>query len=140
MVHHRDAVEARLGARLALTLSETNATLSPDAVERLRFAREAALARAAQQQRAASGVRLPSSGWLPRWRALRHWGPAWQGVAAAAPLLVLVLGLVLIDHQLEQEELHSLAVIDTLLLSDGLPPAAYSDPGFAEFLRNAPPP
>jgi hypothetical protein len=32
------------------------------------------------------------------------------------------------------------AEIDAQLLSDTLPPAAYSDPGFAEFLKNNPTP
>lgn len=137
---HRDTIEARLGARLAQTLGEASSTLTPDVVERLRFAREAALARAAQQRRMRASGRASPFGWWHGLRALKEWTSAWQGAAAAVPLLVLVVGLVLIDHQMEQEELHSLADIDTLLLSDGLPPAAYSDPGFAEFLRNEPPP
>jgi Protein of unknown function (DUF3619) len=32
------------------------------------------------------------------------------------------------------------AEIDAQLLSDSLPPTAYSDPGFAEYLRSTPQP
>ena len=56
------------------------------------------------------------------------------------PLLVLVSGLLMIERWAQQEQVLAAAEIDTQLLSDDLPPAAYSDPGFGEFLRAAPPP
>jgi hypothetical protein len=48
--------------------------------------------------------------------------------------------LVAIDNGVTREQVVAAAEIDTQLLSDQLPPAAYSDPGFAEFLRSSPPP
>ena len=56
------------------------------------------------------------------------------------PLLVLVSGLLMIERWAVREQVLAAAEIDALLLSDDLPPAAYSDPGFGEFLRNSPTP
>jgi Protein of unknown function (DUF3619) len=64
----------------------------------------------------------------------------WQRAAAVLPLLVLLSGLVAIDHWQSREQVMAAADIDAQLLADDLPPAAYSDPGFAEFLRNGPEP
>ena len=65
---------------------------------------------------------------------------AWrQRLALGLPLLVMVAGLVAIDRYTVHERVLAAADIDTQLLSDNLPPSAYSDPGFAEFLRSAPP-
>jgi hypothetical protein len=55
-------------------------------------------------------------------------------------LVVLVAGLVGIDHWTMQEQIHTAADIDAALLADDLPPEAYADPGFAEFLRSDPAP
>ena len=56
------------------------------------------------------------------------------------PLLVLVAGLVMIDNWAVREQVLAAAEIDAQLLADDLPPAAYSDPGFGEYLRNSPTP
>jgi len=47
--------------------------------------------------------------------------------------------LVLIQHWNTQAQIDTAAEIDAALLSDGLPPAAYSDPGFGEFLKQPQP-
>jgi hypothetical protein len=51
------------------------------------------------------------------------------------PLIVLVAGLVLIQQVHERAQISAAAEVDAQILSDDLPPAAYSDPGFAEFLK-----
>jgi hypothetical protein len=66
--------------------------------------------------------------------------PWWQRAASMLPLVMLVLGMVAIDHWAVREQVLAAADFDTQLLADDLPPAAYSDPGFAEFLRTAPAP
>jgi hypothetical protein len=55
------------------------------------------------------------------------------------PLVVLVAGLVAIDQWSTREQVLAAAEIDSQLLADDLPPDAYGDPGFAEFLRSPPP-
>ena len=66
--------------------------------------------------------------------------PWWQRLAAVLPLVLLVSGLVAIDQWSIREEVVAAADLDAQLLADDLPPAAFSDPGFAEYLRSAPPP
>ena len=55
------------------------------------------------------------------------------GVIAAS---FVVAGLVLIQNQLVRAQIEAAAEIDFDLLADELPPAAYSDPGFLEFLKS----
>jgi hypothetical protein len=40
------------------------------------------------------------------------------------------------QHGRYNEQIAAAAEVDTALLSDNLPPSAFSDPGFAEFLRD----
>lgn len=53
------------------------------------------------------------------------------------PLLVLLGGLYGIDQWQLRESVLAAAEIDSLLLADDLPPLAYTDPGFTEFLRSS---
>jgi hypothetical protein len=55
-------------------------------------------------------------------------------------MAMLVLGLMAIDHWTVREQVVAAADFDAQLLADDLPPAAYSDPGFAEFIRSTPTP
>jgi len=137
----RPALEARLGLRLAGSLNATTASLPPDVAERLRFAREQALARARDVQRAACAgdrttVGISASGAL----LLGGFRPWLQRAAAFLPLLLLLAGLMLIRQWQVREQVLAAADIDSLLLADTLPPTAYSDPGFAEYLRSDPQP
>jgi hypothetical protein len=132
----RDALVSRAGAHLAARLNERAAALPQDITERLRVAREQAVARARHARRAAAAPVLA----MPDGSAtLGGPGPWWQRTAALLPLLVLVVGLLLIDQWTTREQVLAAADIDAVLLSDEVPPAAYADPGFAEFLKSAPP-
>ena len=136
---HAASLEARVGARLAGMLTSRSQSLPHDVTERLRFAREQALSRA--QQARAQAARGPVAvaqghGTL----ALGGFASWWQRAASVLPLLVLVSGLVLIDQWVVHEQVLDAAEIDAQLLSDDLPPTAYSDPGFVEYLRSAPTP
>ena len=53
--------------------------------------------------------------------------------------MLLVLGLVLIQHLHEQAEIHAAAEVDAALLADDLPPEAYGDPGFVVYLNQPEP-
>jgi hypothetical protein len=48
---------------------------------------------------------------------------------------VLAAGLVLIHTVQTDRRASELAEVDVQLLTDDLPPQAYADPGFAQFLR-----
>ncbi len=129
------AIESRLAVRLAGSLSARAEFLPHDVTERLRFARERALthARQASQAAPASTTTVVVSGQATL--ALGSFVPWWQRAAAVLPLVLLVAGFLLIERWTVREQVLAAAEIDAQLLSDDLPPDAYNDPGFAEFLR-----
>ena len=136
------ALQARLGARIASALSERSAELPHDVTERLRFAREQALAKSRTQQQAVGAKAMASATWAAGDTLTLGGGggaPWWQRALGVLPLLLLVAGLVLIQQWSAHEQVLAAADIDAELLADDLPPAAYSDPGFGEYLRTAPP-
>jgi sensor domain CHASE-containing protein len=136
-----DTQMARFGLRVAASLSERSRDLPHDVSERLRFAREQAvmkahMARAAQTEKAVSPQIVRNGTTL----ALNGMGgrssQGWLKFASFMPLLMLVAGLLLIQHGQWYEQIMAAADIDTALLSDKLPPAAYGDPGFSEYLSD----
>ncbi len=143
-----DARVSRFGRQVAAGLTEHSAALPHDVAERLRFAREQALARAAQA-RAAQVASVPAAVVIAQAEATlalggdgRHGGDnggngLWAKLVSALPLMLLVAGLLLMQRSHVNEQIAATAEVDSELLSDSLPPAAFSDPGFAEFLRDA---
>lgn len=134
------ALESRLGLRLAARLSEGAERLPHDVTERLRFARGVALAR--RPQVAQSPVHLHGSsagGAASILLGSRGAGGSgwWRPAASLLQVLALAGGLFLIGHLHSQAQISAAAEIDTALLSDDLPPEAYNDPGFVEFLRTS---
>ena len=132
-----EAREARVGLRIASRLSEQTERLPHDLSERLRVAREQAVARARQvrQAEAVAPVAVQAAG------ASLVLGstPIWVRMASVLPLMLLVLGLVLIQHVHQQAEIDAAAEVDAALLADELPPEAYGDPGFVAFLKQPEP-
>lgn len=136
---HVEALEGQVGLYLAAQLSRGCETLPHDIVERLRFARERALAAVPQRQTAmvTSGATavLGSAG---RSAVLGGGSPSiWLRLASVLPLAILVAGLVFIQRHYDWQQIETAAEVDSALLADDLPPAAYRDPGFLEYLRNA---
>jgi uncharacterized protein DUF3619 len=64
------------------------------------------------------------------------WG--WR-LASALPALALVVGLWGIHAWYQSEKVQAASDVDMALLTDDLPPAAYADPGFEEYLQTEPP-
>lgn len=128
--------QAQLGMRVAARLNEGASALPHDISERLRVSREQALSRTRQlrlQPAAAdSAVGITKGGAAVLGHGPRRW---WLGIASSAPLAVLVAGLVTIQLWTEREQVLAAAEIDAVLLADDLPPNAYTDPGFREFLK-----
>ena len=134
-------VEARLAARLAGGLTSRLDALPHDVSERLRFSRDRALNRAREVRQGAPAAGNVVVGVGSRGAAvLGSYVPWWQRAASVLPLVMLVVGFLAIDHWAMREQVMAAADFDAQLLSDDLPPAAYSDPGFAEFLRSSPTP
>lgn len=134
-----EALEARFALRLAARLSEGSETVSHDVSERLRVARDQALERARAARRVsatAPATVVVAEGSGPAASAMLGGGSPnwWMRLASILPFVALVAGLLLIQQVQQQEEIDTAAEIDADLLSDDLPPDAYSDPGFREFL------
>lgn len=136
-----------LGSRLGALLSQGCSQLPDGVDERLRVAREQALLRArqhmaeaGQRTRAAAPRAAPSRGALfGGWSLWPTW-PTWsQRALAALPLAALFGGLLLVQQVNERQRIIAIAEFDAELLTDELHPVAYSDPGFAEFLRHQSP-
>lgn len=132
-------LQARFAGRVAAALSQQAALLPHDIEERLRFGRDQALlkARAARQAVASEAQVVGSSrgGTL----LLGQSAPWWQRAFSLAPLVLVVAGMLLIEQWTVREQVLAVADVDAVLLADDLPPAAYGDAGFAEFLRSPPP-
>jgi hypothetical protein len=130
-----DALQARFALRVAGCLDERAEALPADVIERLRFAREQALGKARASAPAAAAQAMGGGTSALTWGGLgRRMAPLWIKVGALVPLLVLVCGLLFIQHWHILSQIDAAAEIDAALLSDDLPPAAYSDPGFSQFL------
>jgi ElaB/YqjD/DUF883 family membrane-anchored ribosome-binding protein len=140
-------LQARLVGRFATkvraALAERAEDLPHDVNERLRVARDQAVARAREALLAADrrrGAGAPVAvGRAGDAALLAQPVPFWQRAASFLPLLMLVLGFILIQYRAEVEQVHAAAEVDSQLLKDVLPPDAYSDPGFAEYLRRSAP-
>lgn len=86
-------------------------------------------------------VRQPSRNWPAKAGALGlvmlGWrgSPLWGQIIGAAALAVLAAGLFVIDGVQSEQRAQELAEIDAAILIDDLPPSAYTDPGFAHFVK-----
>ena len=125
----------RMGQELARLLTQSCGELPYDLSERLRVARQQALAVRKPEPVPTHQVMANGS------HSLTLSGPPseglglWSILGSALPLLALLAGLVTVQWLDREQTVSDLAEIDTALLVDDLPPAAYSDPGFIQFLR-----
>lgn len=128
----------QFGQAVAARLSDAAAELPYEVRERLRAARVRALEQrklAARRSDAPVLVQGGGAAALGRGNGDDHFGWA-QRIAAALPLLVLAAGLVLLHIAQNDFRASEVAEVDQALLTDDLPPAAYADPGFVQFLRS----
>ena len=59
----------------------------------------------------------------------------WGRIGSILPLIALVVGLLAINTLQTDRQVQELAEVDSALLTDDLPPDAYSDPGFVQYLK-----
>ncbi|MGE5115567.1 MAG: DUF3619 family protein [Betaproteobacteria bacterium] len=134
-----EALQTRFGLEVAARLGEAAEMVAPDVAERLRFARERALERCRAVRAEAPAQAVHPLGQAGGAAVLglvgRFAAPWWLKLAGALPLFALVAGLLLIQESNRQAQIRAAAEVDAALLSDDLPPSAYSDPGFVEFLK-----
>lgn len=154
----------RFGLRIAARLSAGTGDLPHDVQERLRAAREQALAR----RKSAVTVTVTAPQSAGQTTVLGHAGGAavlggfggfsggfggflsertnelndnstswWTRIISIAVAVALAAGLIAIDVNQDDQHAAEVADVDTALLTDALPPQAYADPGFAQFLKTS---
>jgi hypothetical protein len=133
--NHTDILQDRYGLKAASYLSAGTADLPYDISERLRAARaQAVAARRIARLHAAPVTAGTGSG------ATLTWGSdegvsLWHRIGSVLPLIALVAGLLAINSLQTDKLVEELAEVDSALLTDDLPPDAFSDPGFVQFLK-----
>lgn len=117
------------GRKIARRLTRGCTELDHDIGERLRVARLQAVSRRKMELAPVHAVAMAGGPVL-------HQSPGlWTRFAAALPLMALVGGLLTIYVVENDNRANEVAEIDAALLTDDLPTAAYTDPGFLQFLR-----
>ena len=133
-IHRTEVRQDRYGLKVAARLSAGAAELPHDISERLRISRVQAVAKRKVNQLAGATSVLSSGGSAVLGAGDEDLG-WWGRVVSALPLIALAIGLVTINAVQNENSAKELAAIDAALLVDDLPPAAYADPGFAQFIK-----
>lgn len=133
---HFAKTQDEFGLRIAAQLNSAALDLPHDISERLRAARTRAVAaRLMPQTRLQTSKSVSQQGGV----ALLHFGDEglniWSRLASVLPLIALIAGLAIIQNIMDDDRANELAEVDAALLIDDLPPAAYADPGFLQFLK-----
>lgn len=130
-----DILQDRFGLKTASYLSAGAAELPHDISERLRVARLRAVAQR-KIVRLEPAVQLVGYGGSAAlgWAGGVSW---WARVGSVLPLIALVVGLLAINSIQNDNRAQEVAEVDAALLTDDLPPAAFADPGFLQFLKTS---
>jgi hypothetical protein len=131
---HPDVLEARVGRRIAARLTQRTDELPNDITERLRVARQQAVERARQLRKLSATPAWQTQG---NGSAVMSGPPSWWlRLASVVPLALLLIGLFVIQRTYLEQQISAAVEIDEAILTDDLPPQAYTDPGFAEYLKS----
>jgi hypothetical protein len=116
-------------------------TINPcPTIFRLRIARQQAVAQ--RKTQAAANTQFASDVYASGSAAVLGGGEGFNlfsSLMGMLPLIALAIGLVAINITVDDDRANELAEVDTQLLTDDLPPAAHTDPGFAQYLKFGPP-
>ncbi len=137
--HSSELLADRFGRRIATRLSAGSVDLPHDVSERLRVARQQAVTNRKRQALPQRQL-APASGVSVQGNSLTFGDEGltlWSRLAGVLPLVTLVVGLVVINVVQNENRAREVADVDAALLTDALPPAAYTDPGFLQFLKTA---
>jgi hypothetical protein len=132
--YQSEILRDRYGLKVAARLSVAAGELPHDVSERLRVARMQAVAKRKIGKAATAGDVVWSGG-----GAMLRFGEdgldLWSRIASALPMIALAVGLIAVNALQNDLVADELAAVDSALLVDDLPPAAYADPGFAQFVK-----
>lgn len=127
----RQRAADQFGRAVAMRLSAGTDEVPYEVRERLRAARVRALE--ARKKPAVAPVVVGRGGSASLALGERS---LFNRIASVLPLVVLAAGLVLIHSFQTERRASELAEFDAALLTDDLPPAAYADPGFVQYLKS----
>jgi Protein of unknown function (DUF3619) len=131
-----DFLQDRFALKTVSYLSAGTADLPHDISERLRAARTQAVSqrKITKTQTVGNVVNTGGSAALT-WNSDEglSW---WSRIGTVLPLIALVIGLFAINSFQNDNRAQELAEVDSALLTDELPPAAFADPGFLQFLKS----
>ncbi|MDB5881522.1 MAG: hypothetical protein JWP43_1400 [Ramlibacter sp.] len=130
-----EQMQDRFGRLLAARLSVGTAELGYDIAERLRAARVQAVAKRKPAALRRTAAAVTNSGGAATLNFGDEGQSLWNRIASVLPLVALVAGLFVIQIAQDERRAHEVAEVDAALLTDDLPPAAYADPGFLQFLK-----
>ena len=132
----KELLQERFGLKTASYLSAAASDLPHDVSERLRAARAQAVSKrkVAKAQTATTVVNTGGA-------AALSWGSDeglgwWGRIGSVMPLIAVVVGLLAIGSFQSDHRARELAEVDSALLTDELPPAAFADPGFIQYLKS----
>ena len=137
---HAEVAQNRFGLRIAARLSASANDMPHDLQERLRAAREQALARRKQPVAVARLKTTTTIIGNGRTAALGLGDDVlgfWGRLTSLALVCALVVGLVTVNVLQDDDRTMEVADLDATLLTDDLPPEAYSDPGFVQYLKTS---
>jgi hypothetical protein len=130
-------IQDLIGGKIAARLNASTDDLPYDITERLRAARTQALARRkVLVAQSSGGVEVMRGGTLSLYLGGKEGFGFWGRLASVLPLLGLIIGLIVIQVVQDDDRVKEIAEVDTALLTDDLPPQAYADPGFVQFLKS----
>jgi len=129
-----DSVDQQ-GLVLGRQLQAWSGDLSHDISERLRVIRMQALEVQKPEIVRASRVHAQSNGTLTLTPDGADRPSLWSVLGSIIPVAALVLGASTLMLHEENQRINEIAHIDVELLADDVPPSAYADPGFIQFLH-----
>lgn len=144
--HYDERAAEQFARKVTARLSTSTAALPYVVTERLRASRAQALAlrkrastplRALQAETATSLLGQHSNGTLSLGAAGPHDNtPLWvRRLLTALPLVALAGALAFIGAEQDSRATIDVAEVDAALLTSELPPAAFTDPGFQQYLQ-----
>ena len=139
----QEAAAERFARRVSARLTDGAQDLPYDISERLRASRMQALAKrkvlapVRAPARASAPVVLVSGSSATLGAGGGEGSSWWNALVSAIPLIALVVGMFFISTVQDESGANEIAEVDAALLTDELPPEAYSDPGFVQFLKTA---
>ncbi len=130
-----DILQDRFALKATSYLSSGTADLPYEISERLRAARVQAVSK-----RKIANIQTVSSVVNNGGSAALTWGTDdglnwWSRIGSVLPLVALIVGLLAINSIQSDNRAQEIAEVDAALLIDELPPAAFADPGFVQFLK-----